>query len=61
MDVHREITDLFREAQRLQRRIGQLEASVRTGTALPETRPVDMVGLAERLVMTLEKRHENQL
>lgn len=58
MDINREITDLFREAQRLQRRIGKLEASVRTGTALPETPPVDMVALAERLVLTLENTDE---
>ena len=58
MDINREITNLFREAQQLQRRIGKLESAVRTGTALPDTQPIDMVGLAERLVLTLEKRDE---
>ena len=58
-DVHKEISNLFREATELNRKIGRLESHLKHGTALPETQPFDIHAFVERISLpTLEKTDE---
>ena len=59
-DVQREISNLFREATELNRKIGRLEAHIKHGTALPSIEPFDIHAFVERIALptTLEKTDE---
>lgn len=60
LDVHKEISNLYREASRLNAKIGRLESAIQHGTALPTTEPFDFHKFVERIALpTLEKSDDH--
>lgn len=50
-DVHKEISNLFKEATELNRKIGRLEAHIKHGTELPSIEPFDVHQFVERIAL----------
>ena len=60
-DIQKEISELYREASKLNARIGRLESAVKHGTALPTTEPFDFHKFVERIALpTLETSNDRQ-